>query len=220
MMAAELFSRHIAEGPRDFVVDARARFAQLGFEIDGGALTRFAFEATGSRALFHSICFWACNRYEVLETRTPPLSVTIDAAASDEILFLASCALDHRRLVRALLTGPSQPVPGDYRVFRHRDGSQGDIYRTILRAVAAEPPRITFESSELARRVADVLDAERPDADELARASAVLERTARMLAGRGESLIVWDPRDRVLVFDAHLGFYLRWSKALDRDISG
>src|SRR4051794_32498440 len=91
---------------RDLLEIPRLGCAHLGINVDSGSLAMFATEAAGSPQLMQSICLWMCNHLGVRETVEPTRAVTLDDAARREILYLTSCTVDFRSLVRALIAGP------------------------------------------------------------------------------------------------------------------
>jgi hypothetical protein len=48
------------------------------------------------------------------------------------------------------------------KIYSFRDGTAGDVYRCVLKAVAADPPRLSFAYDELTRRTAAVCLADSP----------------------------------------------------------
>ena len=127
---------------RDLLAIPKLGFAHpQQLAIDDDSLVVFAAEAAGSPQLMQSICLWTCNHLGVHEPSIPARAVTLDAAARKQILFLTSCTVDFRSLVRALVAGP-RTRPGERRTYTHRDGRTGDVYLTVMRAIALDPPRL------------------------------------------------------------------------------
>ncbi|MBA3499532.1 MAG: hypothetical protein H0T65_04110 [Deltaproteobacteria bacterium] len=189
----------------------------LGIHIDQPSLTMFASEAAGSPQLMQSICRWMCHQLGVREGVTPPRAVTLDEPTRKEILFLTSQTVDFRSLLRALIAGP-KARPGDRKKYRHRDGKEGDVYLTMLRAVAMDPPRLTLEYAELGKRVEELCKPnEHPDGASIVRTCGALGQIAQGMAEPTGPSLEWDERDQVLVLpDPYLLFYLRWSGVLER----
>jgi hypothetical protein len=190
---------------------------KLGIHVDQDSLTKFATEAAGSPQLMQSICLWMCNQLRVHETVVPARAVTLDDATRKEIFFLTSQTVDFRSLVRALIAGP-KARPGERKKYMHRDGKQGDIYLTILRAAAMDPPRLTLEYGELGKRLEELCKPnESPDGASIVRTCMALGQIAGSFAEATGPSLEWDDRDQVLVVtDPYLMFYLRWSNFLER----
>jgi hypothetical protein len=206
-------------GRRDLLEIAKLGCAHLGITIDQESLTVFAMEAAGSPQLMQSICLWMCNQLGIRETQEPAKTFTIDEATRDEILFLTCCNVEFRSLARALISGPRVAKPGDRRTYEYKDGKKGDIYMTIVRAIAMDPPRLAIDYTALGLRLDELVKGDRPDGASIIRACVSLGQIAEAYAGPTGPSLEWDDRDQVLVVpDPYLLFYLRWSKFLDREL--
>ena len=201
---------------RDLLQIPRLGCPLLGLEVDERSLQMFATEAAGSPQLMQSICLWMCNHLGMRETAEPARSVTLDELSRKEILFLTSCTVDFRSLVRSLISGP-KVKPGDRKLYVHHDGRTGDVYLTVMRAVAMEP-KLTVDKDELMRRLDALCNGAHPDAASVVRACATLGQIAAgFSAPTGPSLEWDDPAQTLVVPDPYLLFYLRWSVALERE---
>lgn len=203
---------------RDLLEIPRLGCGHLNLEVDAPSLAMFATEAAGSPQLMQSICLWMCNHLGVRETVEPRRSVTLDDAARKEILFLTSCTVDFRSLVRALTAGPKSR-PGERRKYKHHDGKQGDVYLTVMRAVAMDPPRLTLEYAELGKRLEELCKgSDQPDGASVVRTCVALGQIAQGYAAPTGPSLEWDEQEQVLVLpDPYLLFYLRWSGILERE---
>jgi hypothetical protein len=196
---------------RDLLEISRLGLPLLGLEIDHASLQMFASEAAGSPQLMQSICRWMCNHLGVHETADPPRDRTLDDLARKEILFVTSSTVDFRSLVRALIAGP-RGKPGERRLYVHRDGRTGDVYMTLMRAIAMDPPRLELDLGQLARRVEELCGGGgHPDNASIARAASALGAIA-------QPTLEWDEKAQTIVIpDPYLLFYLRWSVILERE---
>ncbi|MBA3541595.1 MAG: hypothetical protein H0T79_18420 [Deltaproteobacteria bacterium] len=202
---------------RDLLEIPRLGCAHLGMTIDAESLAMFAQEAAGSPQLMQSICLWMCNHLGVRETLDPPRSFTLDAAARREILFLTSCTVDFRSLVRSLISGP-KARPDQRRSYTHRDGRKADVYLTVMRAVAMDPPRLAIEYAELGQRLAELCKGDSPEGASIIRTCVTLDQIAKSFAAPSGPSLEWDERDQIFVLpDPYLLFYLRWSNILERE---
>ncbi|MCW5803066.1 MAG: hypothetical protein KIT31_11825 [Deltaproteobacteria bacterium] len=203
----------------DLLEIPRLGFKHLGVTIDEASLAAFAIEAAGSPQLMQSICRWMCEHLGVRERADPARSFTLEAADRKEILFLTTCTVEFRSLVHALVQGP-RARPGERKKYQHRDGKKGDVYLTIMRAIAADPPRLSFEYAELTRRLEELCrGSDAPDGASVVRTCVTLGQIASGFApASGPPSLEWDEQDQILVLpDPYLLFYLRWSNALDRE---
>ena len=203
---------------KDLLEIPRLGFAHLGINVDTESLQIFGTEAAGSPQLMQSICLWTCNQLKVHETAEPTRAVTLDHPARKEVFFLTSLTADFRSLVGALIAGP-KARPGERKKYIHRDGRRGDVYLTIMRAIAMDPPRLTIDRGELDRRLEELAkEHERPDGASITRTCGALGQIASTFdAGVGGPSLEWDEQLQVLVLsDPYLLFYLRWSDILER----
>ena len=202
---------------RDLLAIPRLGYAHLGLQLEEDALAAFAAEAAGSPQLMQSICLWTCNHLGVHEPVGPARAVTLDAAARKQILFLTSCTVDFRSLVRALVAGP-KTRPGERRSYTHQDGRTGDVYATVMRAIALDPPRLALTYAELGERLEQVCKGDSPDGASVVRTCLALSQIAAAFAAPTGPSLEWDEQEQVLVLpDPYLLFYLRWSGVLDRE---
>lgn len=201
---------------RDLIQIPRLGCPLLGLEIDAASLQMFATEASGSPQLMQSICLWMCNHLGMREAADPARAISLDELARKEILFLTSCTVDFRSLVRALIAGP-RVKPGERKTYVHHDGRVGDVYLTVMRAVAMDP-KLTIEKDELMRRLDALCHGASPDAASVVRACATLSQIAAQFAAPTGPSLEWDEQASTLVVpDPYLLFYLRWSIALERE---
>ena len=204
--------------PRRYLLEIpRLGLPHLGLSIDEASLAMFATEAAGSPQLMQSICLWTCNHLGVRDTAEPPRAEQLSAEARKQILFDTSLAVDFRTLVRALVAGP-KVRPGERKTYVHSDGRVGDVYLTIMRAVASDPPRLTVDYAELTQRLEVLCKGAHPDGASIVRACATLGQIALSHAAPTGPSLEWDDQAQVLVLaDPYLLFYLRWSGILERE---
>lgn len=202
---------------RDLLEIPRLGGAHLGLEIDPASLEFFAREAAGSPQLMQSICQWMCNHLGIREASDVKRSAVLDTAAREEILYCTSCTVDFRSLVRAMITGP-KARPGERQIYVHNDGGKGDVYLTVMRALAMDPPKLALEKDELNRRLDELCKGKSPDGASVVRTCIALGQIAQGFAAPTGPSLEWDDQEQVLVLsDPYLLFYLRWSEILERE---
>jgi len=202
---------------KDLLQIAQLGMPLLGLEIDHASLNTFATEAAGSPQLMQTICLWTANHIGAHATAEPSRSVTLDETARKEILFLSSCAVDFRSLVRALITGP-RVKSGDRRNYIHLDGRTGDVYLTVMRALAMDPPRLAIPYSQLQDRLEALTKGASPDGASVINACTRISQIASGMAPLTGPALAWDDHTQTMVIhDPYLLFYLRWSVILERE---
>jgi hypothetical protein len=189
----------------------------LGMHIDQISLAMFATEAAGSPQLMQSICMWICNHLGVRQTLDPARAITLDAAARKEILRLTAFTVDFRSLVRALASGP-KARPDQRKQYIHQDGRRGDVYLTVLRALAMDPPRLTIDYPDLTKRLDELCKGDSPDGASVIRTCGAIGQIAGAFSSATGPSLEWDEQEQTMVIsDPYLLFYLRWSEALERE---
>lgn len=204
-------------GKKDLLEIPKHGLPLLGLEVDQASLQMFAREAAGSPQLMQSICLWMCNHLGVRETADPSRAVQLDELARKEILFLTSCTVDFRSLVRALIIGPKAKA-GDRKMYVHNDGRRADVYLSVIKAISMDPPFLTIDRDEILRRLEILCSGAHPDRLAVVNACIAMSNIAQGFAGSMGPSLEWDEQVQMLAIpDPYLLFYLRWSVAVDRE---
>ena len=99
-------------------------------------------------------------------------------------------------------------------MYQFRDGTRGDVYRCALKAVAADPPQLSFKYDVLLGRVVGVCVGESPVGSSV---TSTVGTMAKVALDRfpGERVIDWDEEKQTFdIPEPHFLFYLRWSGRL------
>jgi hypothetical protein len=189
----------------------------LGIHVDQVSLATFATEAAGSPQLMQSICGWICRESKIEETVSPSRAITLSDAQRKRILFLTCTTVDYRTFVRSLVTGP-KARPGERKTYIHSDQRKGDVYLTIMRAIAADPPKLAIPYADLQDRLKQVTKDEPPDgASVIGTLNKVSQIAQQNMPPTGPAL-EWDEQEQVIVVtDPYLLYYLRWSTFLEKE---
>ncbi len=130
-------------------------FAALNIDASAGTIKLFAAEAAGSPQLMQAICLNAC--YAVDCRTRPEQSRTLpnDSDFLTEVCSRISPSADFSSTLEKLIEGPK--TRGTERnSYIMENGSVGDVYTVILRAIAASPPTLHFLYSTLQDRIAQI----------------------------------------------------------------
>jgi hypothetical protein len=188
-------------------------FGELNARLDDASVTQLAQEAAGSPQLMQLLCLNTCFVLGIRTKASGDLDVTIDEGQREEILQQASASTDFRSLVDVLDAGP-RTRGTERKLYNFSDGTQGDVYRCVLKAVASDPPRLSFSYDELTKRTAIVCREEPPVGSSVVGTCLHMSRLA-LERFPNERAIDWDDQKQVLdVPDPYLLFYLRWSGRL------
>ncbi len=192
---------------------ATVGFDALNMDVDAGLIDQLVGEAAGSPQLMQLLCLQACF---VLDGRVKPIlrrRVEVSKGQRQSILEQTSSATDFRSLIDVLDAGPKTRGQ-ERKVYSFHDGSSGDVYRAVLKAVAHDPPKLSFAYGELLERTATVCVAEAPIGSSVVSTCLHMSRLALEKFPR-ERAIDWDEQKQILdIPDPYLLFYLRWSGRL------
>ena len=162
-----------------------------------------------------SLCLQSCFVYNFRQAQDGIIPYVINPTEDnlDRILEQTSAATDFRSLVDVLDNGP-RTRGTERKTYRFHDGGQGDVYTVILKAVAADPPQLSFSYDEILSRAAEVCDGEAPAGSSVITTCAQMAKIALEKFPK-ERTIDWDESKFVFDLpDPYLMFYLRWSGRL------
>ena len=129
------------------------------------------------------------------------------------ILYQTSATTDFRSLVDVIDGGPKTRGT-ERKVYTFGDGSKGDVYRCVLKAIASDPPRLSFSYDELMKRTARVCNGESPVGSSVVGTCLHMSKLA-IEKFPNERSIDWDEQKQIVDLpDPYLLFYLRWSGRL------
>lgn len=163
-----------------------------------------------------SLCLQSCfvlDRRERIETTLLPNEVTVSAEVLRRILEQTSASTDFRSLVDVLDAGP-RTRGTERKTYSFHDGPEGDVYRVVLRALATDPPQLSFPYEELLQRTERVCSGDSPVGSSVTGTCLHMSKLA-LERFPDERAIDWDETKQVLdIPDPYLLFYLRWSGRL------
>ena len=188
-------------------------FGALNVKIDPKCIDRLAREAAGSPQLMQPICLNACFVLNLREKILIPRSVIPIEDQIQRILEQTSASTDFRSLVDVLDAGPKTRGT-ERKIYSFADGSKGDVYRCVLKAVASDPPHLSFRYDDLLARVARICAGENPAGSSVVGTCVHMTKLAHERF-TNERAIDWDEQKQILdVPDPYFLFYLRWSGRL------
>jgi hypothetical protein len=189
---------------------ATAGCAALNLTIDDVAVDKLVLESAGSPQLMQLLCLNVCFVLGHREKSSAPARMTISPEQLSAILGQTSSSTDFRSMVDVIDAGPKTRGT-ERKIFRFVDGSTGDVYRCVLKAVASDPPRLALAYDELTRRTAAVCVDESPVGSAVTGTCLHMSRLAQDKFPN-ERALDWDEQKQILdIPDPYLLFYLRWS---------
>ena len=199
--------------PRDLTRIAKSGFDALNVDVETASAERLAHQAAGSPQLMQALCLYACFVLGTIDRLPKRTTERLKEDNHVKACRLTSTIADFRSLVDALELGPRGRA-SDRKTYAFTDGTSGDVYRAILKAIAAEPLVLTFDYEEVLRRVRAMCEGEAPGGSSVTGACAHMSRLAEEQLPTTR-VLTWDEREQILeIPDPYLSFYLRWSDRL------
>jgi hypothetical protein len=189
-------------------------FNVLNAVVPNSVTETFTTESAGSPQLMQQMCLQACFVLGLNEKALLKGNLAVEPAILRTILEQTSANTDFRSLVDVLDAGP-RTRGTERKTYKFRDGGEGDVYRCIMKAVAADPPRLAFAYDELLERTVRVCSSESPVGSSVTGTCLHMSRLARHKFPN-ERAIDWDEEKQAFDLpDPYLLFYLRWSGRLN-----
>jgi hypothetical protein len=188
-------------------------FDALSLSVPDETILFLAQQACTSPQIMQSLCLELCFSLDIEEAAEVETAVNLDQKALSKVSSKASTRADFSSLLKQMHSGPR--VRGTERKeFNFSDGSTGDVYRASLLALAADPPVMEFEYSDLLTRIADVCVDSRPVGGSVTEA---LKQIAQFAEGKhgSQRVVEWDPdaaSGTFAIIDPYFLFFLRSSK--------
>ena len=91
-----------------------------------------------------------------------------------------------------------------------KDGTVGDVYSVVLKAIASGEPKLTLTYPQIRDRVAQITTGEPPSGSSVVSTLIQMNDAAEKLRG-GERILEWDNEKETLNFpDPYFLYFLRW----------
>jgi hypothetical protein len=198
--------------PLELQVIGKLGFPKLNIDVANSVIERLATEAFGSPQLMQSLCLNCCREMAVMEERDSMTRIEVSEDDFARILERTSAMSDYSSVVDGLHSGPKERGQ-ERKQFRYTDGSTGDVYRSILLAVSAAPPQLTFTYDNLLDRVQQITIEEKPVGSSISQALAQMDTPLSKNLSPRVPLLEWD--ENVLnILEPYFLFFLRSSTKL------
>ncbi|UYB52116.1 hypothetical protein OCJ37_19455 [Xanthomonas sp. AM6] len=188
-------------------------FNRLNVEIGLPDLKRLATEAAGSPQLMQQICLQACFVLDVRGALESLQAYPLTEAHFSKIFEQVSTTASFRSLVDVLDSGPKTRGI-ERKMYQFTDDTNGDVYRCVLKAVASDPPGLSFPYQELLERTQKICVVDAPVGSSVIGTCLHMARLAEQKFPN-ERVLDWDEQTQILdIPDPYLLVYLRWSGRL------
>ena len=199
--------------PIELYAIAEKGFRLLNVGMTSETINSFATEAAGSPQLMQAICLNACLDLEFREPQASLVNYSLAPPERSSIFERTASTTNFRSLVDVLDGGP-RTRGTERKTYDFSDMTEGDVYRCILKAIASDPPKLSFSYDEIVRRVNDICMTEPPVGSSIVGSCVQIAKLASEKFPK-ERVIDWDETKNVLdIPDPYLLFYLRWSGRL------
>ena len=188
-------------------------FDALGIGYRNTAIEQLVTEAAGSPQLMQYLCLNACFELGVREKTDQEIELLHDAQLHENICRRTVQSTDYGSVVEVMKEGP-KTRGSDRNVYVTRFGWNGDVYRLLVKALAIDPPRLTFRYNSLNERILGMCMAGGPSGSSIT--SACSHSVKIVNDAVGARVVEWDGEHDVFdIRDPYFLFYLRWSDAAD-----
>ncbi len=191
---------------------AELGFKELNVDLSPSVVMQMAEAAFGSPQLMQIICLHLCLEAGISETWREHKRLDVDDAMLDRVRNTATAMLDYSSMVEAMHSGAK--VRGTERKqFKFTDGTEGDVYRSILLAIASDPPKLSLPYDELHTRIRTVCaDGSAPVGSSITESLKQIEAISKTMSPAAD-VLEYD-EDVLSIVEPYFLFYLRFSSKL------
>jgi len=184
-------------------------FPNLNVKLDEAIVKKFAVESLSSPQLMQSLCLDLCRAKAIDETLT---SLTVVDVREDDLAHVlkgVASASSCQTALDILEKGPR--VRGTERKeYSLKDGSSGDVYAVVLKAISSGKPQLALSYPEIRDRVALIAEGEPPSGSSIVSTLTQMDEAARNMR-QGDRVLEWDSEKETLNFpDPYFVYFLRW----------
>tara|TARA_R110000772_G_scaffold246863_1_gene360590 strand:+ start:607 stop:1905 length:1299 start_codon:yes stop_codon:yes gene_type:complete len=195
----------------ELMLIADAGFRALGVDVSPSTKQRLAIEALGSPQLMQTLCLNLCLEMGIREKQELVSRTTVSDNTFATALERTTLTTDYLRTVEKLHTGAKERGT-QRKEFNFSDGSKGDVYRAVLLAIVANPPRLSFDYDEIMARIKLICIDDAPSGSSAQLALTQMGGIAKDV-GAVAPVLEWDD-DKLEVINPYFMFYLRSSNKL------
>jgi hypothetical protein len=185
-------------------------FAELKMDVSPNIIQRFAREAFGSPQLMQAICLNACFEKKVIESLPKLHRFELNFVDVQCIFERTSTLTNFSSMIEQLHKGPRQRGV-ERKEYRFGDGTKGDVYRCVLLAMKADPPRLSFKYDDMLRRVEAVCKGDQPSGSSVNQALEQMTTIAKLV--QEAPVLEWG-EDVLDIIEPYFLFFLRSSAYL------
>lgn len=203
-------------GIDDLMEIAQKGFNKLNMVVEEETIRNFAEESIGSPHLMQKLCLELCKEKRIRESFNEETSVDVCRGELKSVLRNTADGFNDQAKIFELISGDvSKRGRKGRKNYDLSEEEEADIYGVLLRAIAENPPKLSYDYSELTRRVKDICGESKPKSGNLTQAIARIDQWMDDSDFRSYKLEWLSDTKNLKIPDPYLIFYLRWSNKLD-----
>lgn len=192
---------------------ANKGFREMNVDLAPAVVERLADEAFGSPQLMQSLCLNICFQKGIREALDEQQRIVISDDDLRAVFLQTSTFNDWSSLLEKIHAGPRQRGT-ERKTFELRDGTVGDVYRTVLLSMASNPAQLALRYDEILVRIKDVCESDSPSGSSV---NAALQQMTELSKDTTSSSPAIEWNEDVLDFvEPYFLFYLRCSDKLQK----
>lgn len=192
----------------DLRLIANRGFKELNIDVAPRVETNLAREAFGSPQLMQLICLNLCFQLSATITLGTHERVEITDETMRRVLERASAFSDYSTLTDVLHAGPKQRG-SERKIHSFIDQSKGDVYRAVLLAIKADPPKLSLRYDEMLERVRATCTDTTPAGSSISEALMQMDKLT-VETSANTRILEWDS-DVLDIVEPYFLYFLRWS---------
>ncbi len=156
-----------------------------------------------------SLCLDLCRGKAIDDALPQPTAIQVSEGDLSDILKAVAGASSCQTALDILERGPR--VRGTERkVYELKDGSAGDVYTVVLKAISSGQPRLALKYQEIRERVEQITGGEPPSGSSIVSTLTQMDEAAQSMR-QGDRVLEWDAEKETLNFpDPYFVYFLRW----------
>ncbi len=187
-------------------------FQEMRMDIAPPIIRQLTEESFGSPQLTQAIGLNFCLDAGIRESLPKQERIDMDFVAIQNVLERTSVQSDFSSMTDVLHAGPRQRGT-ERKEFSFIDGTKGDVYRCVLLAIKADPPRLSFRYEDMLDRTKSVCSGDSPVGSSVNQSLVQMDALAKTV--QEAPVIEWD-EDVLDIVEPYFLFYLRNSAYLQK----
>jgi hypothetical protein len=159
-----------------------------------------------------TICYCLCQTLNISQTLPEHKRVEVSEAQIQSALKQTSFFTDFSKMLSSLHSGP-RTRGQERKEHNFSDGSAGDVYRSVLLAIRADPIGMSFTYDNIMTRVKSVCTGDSPVGSSINSCLEQMSLISEELQP-GRPVLAWDG-DNLDVTDPYFAFFLRSSDKIE-----